>query len=612
MKSFNPPQRREDRGIRASSTVVALAIAVVGFGAVTQAAAQTQAAHDDLAQYCLATADPIPSGVTQRPNANFTTWPDYNFVHSSTHLQGKRATEKFAPGLFWFPPAPAELSGLRSSVVVTNPDPVLSANVLIEYFDEAGTPLSTSSFTLGPEQFHAEGAQPVSFGNGRGAARIRTTNGVPIVGATVHHTLSFDLSGFGGGVVTDPDPFNPGATSMQQLQVAQQNKTTLYLGPLPTSDQSNLDFLNGNSPLIWVMNPSATQNANVSVLYLSRRGLIFTNSAVIPPLGTHLDLTLWNLALPFYLSGPVNYDDDFLVLVSSDQPVVGEALMVDLFGNSPGNNLVLGGRFRMGSAMLANTLAGRVVNPELTYQPTTIGVHTIMGILNASNLNIGPVAIRYYNRNGGVIGNDTINPFPSGTMARIGPGQAASPNYPTNPVFDGWVRITACKPGLVGWTMRASGDEPGVVTPYFRKVWGEVLSGSNGQEPGNGFQVTVGSSPWKRKVMPLVRVDPSFYWPGYTAMVNNSTANVGTYWFRYYNAAGTNVTLIPPVPPQPYAGLRFANTSFTFDDPLVDPSLVPFVQTITGRTDITQGTVQGIDVIGDPMAEWDIFAPFDN
>jgi len=596
-----------DRTLTAHPIGLAIALtcalgAALLLGAPAPAGAQIQIQPaQPLPVYCLATVDPQPSGVTARPPHNFTTYPDYNYVHSSTHLSGKRTTEKFAPGLYWYPPVPLELSGLRSSIKVTNPDPTLALTANVEFYDQGGALVGLVPVNLAPEASATVPAASLAAGSpaGLGSARVVSTNGVELVGETIHHTLSFDLGAYGGPVVTDPDPFNPGASSLQQLQARQDTKTSLYMGPFPVSDQTPLDILNGNNPLFWIQNPNATPTT-VNVSVFSRLGVNFgTTTATLQPYASLLDLRLWNALWPAYLSGAINYDDDFLVVVTADQGIVGEFLMTDLFQNGagPGSHLNLGGRFRMGSGMLSNSPALRVVNPEFTYQPSNLGIETVMGVLNAGSGDIGPLNVQYRDRNGNIITSYNIASLPRGAMLRFGPGISPYPGA----TFDGWVRITACKPGLVGWTMRTAGDSPDAVPPPFKKVWGEVLAGANGAEPGNGFTVTVGQQNWVRKVGSFVRVDPSFYWPGYTAFVNHASSNIGPYWYRYHLDNGTNVT--NPAG-QPFAGLMFADTSFTFEDPYVS---FFGATNLSERVDRTTGKIQGIHVIGDPLVEWGIF-----
>ena len=55
---------------------------------------------------CLATPQPIPSGVIDRPQVNYSdtgSHLDYLWMHSSTNLQGYAAKEKLASCLFYFP-----------------------------------------------------------------------------------------------------------------------------------------------------------------------------------------------------------------------------------------------------------------------------------------------------------------------------------------------------------------------------------------------------------------------------------------------------------------------------------------------------------------------------
>lgn len=577
---------------------VCLALALVSASALAGPAAAQTEIEDPIPDPCLAIADPFPSGVTDRPAHDFGTYPDYNFVHSSTHLSGHLATEKFAPGLFWNPPAPAELAGFRSVIKVTNPNPTAFLTANVEFYDQGGTLLGVVAIALAGEASRTIAASPLAAGTpaGRGSARVVSTNGVGFVGETIHNTLSVDLSAYGGPFVTDPDPFQPGASSLQQLQVAQSAKNALYMGPFPVSDQSAIDLFNGNNPFFWIQNPNPTPTT-VSVAILSSGGInLGTATVTLQPFASYLELRLWNLLWGPYLSGAINFDDDFLLVATANQGILGEFVMTDFFGNGagPGDNLRLGDRFRMGSGMLANTPAVRVINPELTYQPFNLGIQTNMGLLNAGTQDIGPVNVQYRDRNGVVIGNNSIASLPRGAMVRIGPG---SPGYP-GPTFDGWARITACKPGLVGWTMRTAGDEPDAAPPPFRKVWGEALAGANGAEPGNGFSVTVAGQSWVRKVASFVRVDPSWYWPGYTAFVNHAVANIGPYWYRYHLDNGTGVGGAS------FAGLRFANTSFTYEDPFVS---FFGVTNLSERVDHTSGRIQGIHVIGDPLVEWGIF-----
>jgi hypothetical protein len=146
--------------------------------------------------------------------------------------------------------------------------------------------------------------------------------------------------------------------------------------------------------------------------------------------------------------------------------------------------------------------------------------------------------------------------------------------------------------------MSTAGDEPNAAPPTFMKIWGEALAGANGSEPGSGFGVLVGGQNRIRQVASFIRADSTFYWPGYTAFVNHASANIGPYEYRYFFDGGG------PAGVGAFAGLRWANTSFNFEDPFTNT----FGATnLSERVDHTNGSIQGIHVIGDPLVEWGIF-----
>ena len=53
-----------------------------------------------------------------------------------------------------------------------------------------------------------------------------------------------------------------------------------------------------------------------------------------------------------------------------------------------------------------------------------------------------------------------------------------------------------------------------------------------------------------------------------------------------------------------FAGLSFANTSFTYVDPIVN--LIGFNANVSGRFDRLGGNAIGMEAIGDPLVEWGI------
>lgn len=397
---------------------------------------------------------------------------------------------------------------------------------------------------------------------------------------------------------------------MQQLQRKQAGKTELAFGPIPLSNQLSHDFLNGILALPWVRNPTAQPN-NIQITYTSDTGLVLGPfNLTLPPNGSVLHPTIVNLVAPLYFTDTA-FSESFVFEATSlsGLPLIGEMILTDFFGpdadgltDDDGMWLDFGDRFRMGSAMMANTADSVLVNPELTYQVGDPGVTTLMGIWNTGDVDAGPVSIRYHDRNGAVLGIDNIPSMPAGSQRLIGPGLATSPNYPAPGVFDGWVRITACKKGLIGWTMRQTEGSG------FQKVYGETLHGTNAKEPGIGFPAAIGNKTWVRKVKPVSQVwdvDDGFWWPGYTNFVNDSVSNIGRYVYRFKDFVGG-----ASFGSASFSGLRYANTSFTYEDELVSTPFNPAL--VSGRVDHASGVIKGIGAIGDPLYEWQFtdFVPF--
>ena len=602
--TLHSTRRREPGSPRGRSVLASLLWLALLSLMITPGPAAAQGTIDPEPPLCPFIQDPAPTAdKPMRPSSSLDDG-EYRFVHSSTHLQGAPAFDKYAVGLMWNPPSPATLAGFQSVVVVTNPNPV-QTKVTVTFFDQGGVPRGSYTFILPAEGFETVPASSLAAGSpaGLGSAWIHSED-AEIVGETIHHLTSVNLTGFGGPFVTDPDPGSPGAASAQQLQLLQEGKTALFFGPIPISDQSPIDFLDGLAAQVWIMNPNPTPTT-VQVGIFSRLGVsLGTTTTVVPARASLVDLRLWDTLWSAYLSGAINYDDDFVVVATGNQPILGEVLMADLFGSGTSGNLEQDKRFRLGSAMMANTPALRVIDPELTYDTSQWGVETVLGITNAAPVDIGPVTIEYFDRDGGSLGSSTIASFPQAAVARIGPGLPQSPNFPPPNLFDGWIRITACKSGLLGWTMRTSGDVGQFGSLTYHKVWGEALAGANGAEPGDGFKVAAGGQTWLRKVAPIVRVMPPGFWPGYTAIVDHASSDIGPYLFRFLTKAGADVTDFTN---QPFPALPFGFTSLSYEDPEVNSSLVMGATNLSERVDRSKGLIQGIHVLGDPLDEWGIF-----
>lgn len=569
---------------------------------------------------CPILLDPAPTGINAAPpdlfadpalfpNPTFSN--DYHWMHSSVHLQGAPVRQKWGACVFFNPDrdatSPVDMTDFRSAVVVNNPSPTLTVNATITYRDPSGAVVFSFPITLAPEATFVRGAIELrQFGPGIGSVEVKADH--PIVGATLHHFREITLSN--GVTYVDPDDFSPGASSMQQIQMSQEASKILYAGPFPASNSAPEDFLNGVLPLTCVLNPNDTQTT-VTVSSVIAPGTPLTSQTVtLPAFGMFLDTSMWAVAEPFYLSNPAPFDLDVLTAaVSSDAPILGDFLMVDVFGSTDASNLEPGRRMRMGSGMMQFSPALRLWNPEHVETgpfaqpgpvplPSTPPVETMMSIANVAGTDIGPVNVQIFARTGGApIFNVNIPSLPPGTVRRITPAL-----FPIPENFAGWARITACRPGLIGWTMREVWEQTDPVqVAQFQKVYGEELDGANGAEPGKGTSVTTTDGTWIRKMAPLLRAAGDFafppWWPAYVNGVNHASSNLGQYWHRFFTLPGTLAGQ------QTFAGLRFANTSFTYVDPIVS---LPNNDNLSGRFDRATGSAIGMEAIGDPLEEWHI------
>ncbi|MBP6748475.1 MAG: hypothetical protein KA144_02445 [Xanthomonadaceae bacterium] len=566
---------------------------------------------------------PIPTGRIERPGEKiglprtpeeFESQQDYRWMHSSTNLQGYATTEKFAPCLFFKPTdhdLSAALGGFQSALAINNPSPTATAHVSISLFDRNGNPWSGNpiAVTLGPNENWANGVpQLQSFANGVGSAVIKSD--IPIVGASQHYIGSVKL---GGRRFTDIDPGMPGEGTMQQIQAAQPEGTSLYAGPIPIGNSSRHDFLNGNLPFLCMMNTTRSP-ANITIYKgaTDSSGAFIpmpTITASLPGYGQYIDMSLWQGLEPAYLSSTsLPLEANGWAFVSSPHaPLVGDMYLADFFaGGSPSSPRMSPGRkFRVGSAMMANKPAAQLTSPELTQQrgsivtPVSPGLDTMIGLTNASTTNIGPVVVNYRDRDGAIVGTRTIASFAPGESVRLTSG---TPGFPSM-LFDGWAEINACRDGLIGWTMREV-RRVGNLFQY-EKAYGEELAGANAREPGKGIPVTVQGLPVVRKIAPLARVSPGLAWPSYTTFTNNSVGNIGNYWFRSYQFQPltgdvTNYT------PQPFIGLPFGSSAFTYQDGGNSLVNIGFDQNVGSRVDTSNATVIGMTAAGDPLREWDI------
>lgn len=552
---------------------------------------------------CPVTAQPLPTGVTARPAVNYSDHPthlDSMWMHSRENLQGYATKEKFAPCLFYNPTErdlSDQLGGFQSALVVNNPSPSVPANVRVYLHDRNGGLATSFSTTIAPNGTWTRGV-PELQALARGAGSARIVSDQPVVGSSLHYVDSVLI---GGTRLTDPDVLAPGEGTMQQLQASQQAGMNVYAGPMPLSNSSTHDFLNGNLPFYCVMNTTATQT-RITAYKGTAGGITFpTLTAQLPGYGNFIDLSVWQAIEPFYIAGGGAFDDNAWAYVASDtSPLVGDLYLADFFayGSPTQPSMSKGKKFRVGSAIMANSPGLSLTAAELTQQiaapwPRT---DTMIGVLNASFVDVGPVRVTYRDRNGVVVGTNTVASLPPGQTLRLTPG---TPGFPAAPIFNGWVQIDACTAGLIGWNMHEitkNGNN------HFEKAYGEALVGANAREPGGSIRVVQSGIAVNRKVATLARVSP-WWWPSYHNFANNSVGNVGNYWFRFFDPNGVDVTNYTN---QPYAGLRFGDTAFTYQDGFNPQVSVLTDQNVSGRVDVSAGHPIGVHAIGDPMREWQI------
>ena len=602
--------------------------------------------------------DPMPTGPSVSPADNFSV-AEYAFVHSSTNLQGRPALRKTAAGLFWNPAGSfgtgiaRAFGGFSSAVVVNNPSPQGAAIVRIEYHDPAGNLLGTSGpITIAPDGTHIEDASMIGLSpTGIGSATIIVENpneSIGIVGSTLHYFDSIGVPGW--GIVTDPDSLvlpsgapviAPGEGSYQQLQ-----ETPLQLtgpdgtdwrgwhvaGPFRFTNTSVNDFDNGSAPVLMVANPNEHQvDVAFVMLAVGPSGPIANLGTTIhslAPQGMVMETSLWTglnqLSSNFF--GLYDFDIMVVVIALDGSPLVGDSLVIDAFGDNEGaaqnRNLNLGRRMRMVSSSIAGapgfTYGGALYASDVsTFTPTggtSPMIRTGIKVANAGFSVIGPVTVEYFDHLGTRVATDTVPMLPPAATLHIGLGEAQTPNFPAN-MWNGSVRVQAscASDRLIGWTAREIGKAPASwpANYQYRKAFGEEMTGANGLEPGlvGTDYILSDNTVTSRRVASLVRTTSSTglgYWPGYTTFTNGfAFDNTGAYVYRFMSPAGIDVTNYGP---QPFAGLRFGATSFTYEDSDLLPIGPLGLQQGNGsaRVDLPAGSnfVHGINVLGDPFEEY--------
>lgn len=623
-------------------TLMHWTLATVVMLSVTGVEAQVIIGSDPI-DPCAIRSGPQPTGVSQDFLEQIYGGLDLNFpslLHSSTHLQGNPAAQKFAASVFYEPDTaatglPSEFANFRTAIVVNNPDPNSGVQVRIDYFDFNGNLVGSSGpFGIGGEGTYTEQASILQ--NSWGSAEVTVIGEGEIVGTTIHHGP--DL----GTNFPEPNfPFPLGVTSSQQLQVKQET-ANLWFGPIPIANDTSLDLLNGLLPGYAIRNTSPGSIDATSHLIVREIGgpvTVQSSTVTIPQNGVSFSTGLWNQTLLDYLMGGGTQKSIFVVVNAVNTPtnpqsttppsIVGEAFLADPFGDNFTDNLTAGGVLRMSSMMMSHTRTDTLVNPDFTYLDSSSGptnnpdIVTVMGVQNITNKDRGDLRVEYRDKVGTVVGVDTI-PLTPRRAVLLGPGLPDSPNYPTTDILAGSVRMTSCEKGIIGWTMRYA-----VSFPYNpeRDAWGEVLDGSTGAEPGNGETFTLpnndavysvlGHNPFadgplmiRRKVASLQRT-PEFLlpgtdflvpYPGYIEYANYDTSNVGEHFIRLFLENGIDSTdyLFAA---QPLDGLAAKRTGFTNVERFYDGVATRRVCGYVDALDLSS-KVRGISVIGAPMEDW--------
>lgn len=569
------------RSLAAPSRVAALFVAL---GATSLGTAQ-----------CLQ-PDPFPSLPNTAPTDTYKVGEHCRAL-ASTYLQGAPAREKIAI-VTWDNslPGTAMFNQMKSHVFVNNPSPTTTINVSIEYRDQLGALLVANPVTIQPNGTHAESAFPVFvLGNGHGIVRIvGLTASDVFVGAVVKQSHRY----YG---YTPPNNWANGYPNMvaaEQLQAAGNSKT-LNWGPLPEDYRLTTPaFMHRLNYLFWIYNPSPTTPVTVAFQVRSRTGQVLpVPSVTLQPLGSMVSDNLFQLLVTRYAAPvvPALTNDDWMVTATSNGAIQGEGMMIGVYDpTSPGK---AGGRFRIESTLLAQTTSRSLQTSELITEPNASKTTTFVGIWNTTANSIGPVTVEYRERGGMVIATDSIAAFPADSIARIGPGQTLSPNYPAG-VFAGSLRVRSCETGLVGWVMRPSEADAAVpIADRYQEVYGELLDGLSGREPGNGHAVvSTGGVIRSRRVGPFGAVDTDNPWPSFSTAVNYAAGNAGSHVWLFHDFNGTALA-VPPFPA--FAGLIHGATSFTYQDntpPLVSP-ITPAVA-MSAKFESEMSQMRGIAVLG--------------
>jgi hypothetical protein len=603
---------------------------------------------------------PTPAGPHDSPSSAFSV-KEYAFVHSSSNLQSRAAHTLTAAGLFWHPTDsfgtgfPRAFGAFSSAIVVNNPDPSRPTRVVIEYFDQMGALLGTSGSMQNPIPIPANGSHiedaSMLGAAGIGSAKITvvdSTQDAAVLGSTLHYFDSIAVPGW--GIVVDPDrvplpgsliEVPAGEGSYQRLQQTPVQPETdqgwHFAGPFRFTNTSQSDFDNGSAPVLMIANPNAHPVPIALVTLLVGPNGVLANlgarTHTLAPNGMVMDGALWNSLnnLSRAATGPYDFDILVGVLALDGSALVGDALVIDAFGDDEGTeqngNLNLGRRMRMTSTAIAAVsqtgfghgsvaIGGDLVATDVSTFTPTGGVEpmirTGLKLVNVGFAPTAPVTVEYFSHDGTLLATDVISrqASPQGPAIGLEPfatlhiesdPSGQTPNFPGN-LWNGSVRIRAnCQSDrLMGWTSREIGSAPASWSGLqLRKAFGEELFCPESSLP-DGFRVAS-----------IVRTTPSGspnYWPGYTTFgMDFGQTNSGVYSYRFFQPSGTESTNLLD---QPFDGIPFGGSSFTYEDSDLLPNGVLSTMSGNGSARIDFefpiSFSHGINVLGDPFWEFDI------
>lgn len=568
----------------------------------------------------------IPTGVHSDPGEVFT--GEHYEITAGMSLQGNRHSVKYAPVLVpWNqlgnPTDPnGNVADFQTVFIINNPDPQNPLTVDVDFFNADGTPSSSlQDLVIAPNGHLQREVGPSELDGPNGMIRVQVDSKslVPdFVGATTY---------FAGQVVNPLDftqPLNQlgrQMSSMQPLQELQsQPGNAVYFGPIPVRLRSGIDSLNGLVSFCNLCNPSKTAD-QIAITVISPLAPPATTFYPLPANGTISVYDAWGYAANAFPT--LVQDHDIVLQIKSLRglPILGEAVMMDMFGGDASGTQGSGGsgsgsgggaaapaggggaegvelgtlfdRARMSTMMLGYSPNNYLVNPEIidsSFGPAQ-PMQTTMGVTNVNNVDVGPVTVDYFDNIGVFLGSDTIASLPQFASFVVGAGLYQTPNFPTAGVFKGSAHIRACNGNVIGWANRASENSFGSPHVDAPKMYGELLHRAGGVEHAVGWR----QGTLRTKIAPLVLHDLQNVLPSYVTYANHRSSNCNANAYTFYDPAGSATGFAA------FAGLPIRTTSFSYLETLITvgaPGSFSDMHHHSGFIQTRTKSIEGIQTIG--------------